>query len=317
MKSILKFIRNIIIVAVLVVGLTTALDYFRISSGQLPIFNISTYDEGKKIQVFRGFIYQAKRKVTGSPSESLVDSKNISFKIFKYDLNVPKQYRNIDFQFTLETKDEVDCTNVSKLYYADKYIKVYTYCLDSIKVNSDNKKTELKDYLKKNNTIINDIDKGLYFTGLYTDRSTMMFENKDDDFTSQGLVMFRCNKTNINDIYFAPKGTDMKSDFCTYKDDDFKYISEVVDETPEDVLNKEKDNKDENLYEIIYEDDSKIYQFNIARSQYIYVVTPEVRGKKEEKRPLKEVIDNKLLTIDELIEKGLNVNIIDKNQEKE
>ena len=26
---------------------------------------------------------------------------------------------------TLETKDEVDCTNVSKLYYADKYIKVY------------------------------------------------------------------------------------------------------------------------------------------------------------------------------------------------
>ena len=46
--------------------------------------------------------------------------------------------------------------------------------------------------------------------------------------SNSGLTMYRCNKQNINDVYFAPAGVSMQQDFCTYKDDDFKFIFEIL-----------------------------------------------------------------------------------------
>ena len=308
MKGFFKLIRNLIIIITLLVIGSTAFDYLRMSGGQLPIFNISNYNENTKVQSFNGLIYQAKRQVKASPNESLIDSKNISFMIFNYDLKVPSQYRDINSTISLETTEKSKCNESSILYYADNNIKIYTYCLEDIRVKDNNKSNSLKEIIKSNNRIIDEIDKSLAFTGIANDHSTLMFQNRDDDFTNLGLTMYRCNKVNINDVYFAPKNTPMKDDFCTYKDDDFKYIFEIVDETPEGNNDTEG--------EIIYEDNDKLYKLTSTKSEYIFIKTPKVRGKDETKKNLKEVLDNHLLTINELIEKGLSVEEINKTEEE-
>lgn len=305
MRMILNAIKNVLIV-ILVCGFATAgIDYAKMHSGEVPIFNISNYDQTTKIQTYRGLFYVAERKVKASTTEPLVDSSNMQFKILVFDVKVPRKFDNPD-TFTVETKVTSNCKEDSKLYFANLKVKVYTYCLDSIDINDKGKKVSLSKKLENNISIIDDIDNKLDLLGLYKDDTTLMFQDKKDEFTNNGLTMYRCNKDNINDVYFAPADTPFKSDFCTYKDDDLKFLFKIEDTSvkPEPELDEEGKEK-EIPKETFYSDDEYDYQFEYKKSDQVYIIHPAVRGKDERKYNIKEVLQNKMLTIDDLKAKGL------------
>ena len=291
MKKIFKSL-FIIILSIFLMGMGTGfIDYLRMTNGKLPIFNISSYDSNRKKQVFQGMVYRASRKVRGNENEDLKDSSKLKFKLITFDLFVPDQkvIENVEYNFIVKKDNECE----SKLYYADLDRKVYTYCLNSVIVNNK----ELLSYFDKNKNIMDNIENSIYFTGLY---STGIKSFKDDN-----IRIYHCD--NNGDIYIGSSDMTFQDDFCTDKDDDLKFIFEIKEETQDVELKEEK--------EVFYEDENYKYEFDKVKSDYIYITTPEVRGNAPKRYKLKEVLNNKLLTIEELEKKGLSFTKEDKNKE--
>ncbi len=314
-KILIKLIFILIIGFFVVSFMMVGIDYVQMKNGNLPVFCISQYNEESKIQVFRSFFYTASRTVRASSSESLYDSSNIQFKSVFGKKKIEYSYQDVK-DFTIETSLTSDCKDSAKLYYASLKVKVYTYCLDDISVYKNSHKDTLYAFLEKDNSIVEDIKDQLSYKGLLSDKSTSEFVSLDEDFASQGLKIYHCNKTNINDVYIGPKDMSFHNDFCTYKDDDFKFIYELLDETPsslQPVLNEEN----EVVPEAFYEDSINRYEFTLPKSQYVFITTPEVRGKAATKVGIKEALSTGKVTIDEVKEKGLQFQVINKEEERE
>ncbi len=311
----LKAIKNVLVIIIMLGFLSAGVDYVRMNSGDVPIFNISSYDQTSNIETFRGLFYIAQRKVKASVNEPLVDSSDMQYKILIFDLKVPRKFNSAD-TFTLETKVIDNCHDRSVLYFANTKIKVYTYCLESINITDGGKTKDLLSYLEKDHKIIDDIDNKLDFTGIYKDKTTLMFQAKNDEFTNNGLTMYRCNKEYINDVYLAPNDTPFMSEFCTLKDDDFKFVFEIEDksEKPEPELDEEGKEK-EIPKETFYSDEEYDYVFDYSKSDQIYIINPAIRGRAERRYKLKEILDKKMLTIEELEKKGLKFEKVKKTTE--
>ena len=290
----IKKIILIIIITILIIGLGTAfIDYTRMNNNKLPIFSISNYDSSKKKQYFQGMFYNASRKVRASSSESINESSKIKFKLlFYFDLYVDNRLdipKTEEYSFVLKKNEELK----SNLYFANLDIKVYTYDIESVLVNNK----ELSTYFEKDKNIMDNIENSLGYTGLYNNTNTMMFKGEN-------VRLYKCSN---KDIYITSLDDSYQDDFCTNKDDDYKFIFEIKDESNDKELKEEE--------EVFYEDDNYKYTFDKVKSEYIFITTPEVRGKEETKRSLKEVLNNKLLSIDDLEKKGLSFTKIDKNKE--
>ncbi|MBQ3298277.1 MAG: hypothetical protein IJG97_05765 [Bacilli bacterium] len=311
----LKAIKNVLVIIIMLGFLSAGVDYVRMNSGDVPIFNISSYDQTSNMETFRGLFYIAQRKVKASVNEPLVDSSDMQYKILIFDLKVPRKFNSAD-TFTLETKVIDNCHDRSVLYFANTKIKVYTYCLESINITDGGKTKDLLSYLEKDHKIIDDIDNKLDFTGIYKDKTTLMFQAKNDEFTNNGLTMYRCNKEYINDVYLAPNDTPFMSEFCTLKDDDFKFVFEIEDksEKPEPELDEEGKEK-EIPKETFYSDEEYDYVFDYSKSDQIYIINPAIRGRAERRYKLKEILDKKMLTIEELEKKGLKFEKVKKTTE--
>ena len=313
-----RVIKRIIILALILGVVSAGVDYTRIMTGETPIFNIREYNSNTRTETFKGFFYVFERKISASTKEKIVDSKNIKYKILKYKIDVPKQYIEKEFEFSIETKKEEVCST-SKLLYANKDIKIYTYCLEEINIidNTTKKREALFNYLNNDYTIIEDIDSKLLFLGTVVDNkdgstgTILKYKSDEDKFTNNGLTMYRCNKLYINDIYLAPEGTEIIGDFCKYKDDDFYFIYEIeTDPLPEGV-------EEVKMTEVFWEDQTYRYEFDTIKKDRIYITTPGVRGRAPMKIPLMQVLQQGLFTVDALIEKGLQCNKIDKVKELE
>ncbi len=316
MMSILNAIKRFLIFVILVGFFTAGIDYIRMIGGDVPLFNLRSYDSKTHIQTFRGLFYIAERKISASEEESLVDSSEIRYKILIFDLNVPRQFKELVFDYTVETQERESCFGPAELYFANKNIKVYLFCLDDIQLVSQGKKNSLLSYLEKDDTILDDLDTRLGYTGLYLDGVTMKFESMNDSFANPGLAMYRCNYPNINDVYIGPKEMQFHEDFCTFKLDDFHFMFEVSDETPEG-LEPVLDEEGNPIPEVFYEDEVYRYEFDVVKSPYVYIVDPAVRGKEEQRYLLKDILAMNILSMDELEKKGLQFNKIDKEKEAE
>lgn len=316
MRAVLNIIKNILIIIILIGFVTAGLDYVRMTSGELPIFNINSYDETTNLQTYRGLFYVAERKIKASINEPLVDSSNMKFKVLTFDLDVPRKFVSEE-RFTIKTTSISNCQEPSKLYYADLNIKVYLYCLESMDIKDGGKTKSFETYLKKDTSIIDDIDTKLDYIGLYRDKTTLMFQAKNDDFTNEGLTMYRCNKENINDVYFAPKDTPFIGDFCTYKDDDLKFLFTIEDESEKPQPELDEEGKEKEIpTETFYSDEEYDYVFDYSKSDQIYIINPAIRGREERRYKLKEILDNKMLTIEELENKGLKFKKVSKKKEE-
>lgn len=304
-SSIKNIVKILVVLIIIAIG-TCGVDYLRMSSGQLPIFCVAEYNSSKRVQTFQGILYKAERHVRASSNEALVESNNIKFKIVnKYSVKIPSKYtKEVITDYQIETKETKECREPSKLYYADEKIKVYTYCLDSITINNSGKKDDLLTYLKNDPEILDKLNSKLAYKGLSADNSTQIYTTyPDTKYTNNGLTYFKCDKLNIDDVYIGPKDMQLQEDFCTYKDDDFKYIYKITeDEHPKN-----------EIPEIFYEDLENNYQFNETKSQFVYITIPAIRGRQETKINIKQALINNMVTINELKEKGLQFEVIPKN----
>ena len=141
-----KLIKRLILLFLLLGIASTGIDYTRITTGETPIFNIREFDSKTKKETFKGMFYVFERKVSASTNEKLVDSKNLKFEILTYKIEVPKLYTEKVFEFSVETKNEETCSS-SKLLYADRAIKIYTYCLEEINIIDNNELQDSKTML--------------------------------------------------------------------------------------------------------------------------------------------------------------------------
>ena len=177
----LKLIRNLLIIVILFGVGTAGADYARMTTGNVPLFNISSYQSKERIQSYRGLFYQGSRRVTVSPDEPLVDSSDITFTVLFWDINVPRSYKEVQEEFTVETKESTECGQ-SKLVYADLNIKVYTYCLDEINIVKSDKTVSLFDYMTEHPDLVEDIDYHMGYMGLLNDNKTLLLKDRDDNF---------------------------------------------------------------------------------------------------------------------------------------
>lgn len=307
MLRILKILRNILFIFILFGVFTAFFDYTRMTNGSEPIFNISTYNEINHIENYRGLFYQASRRTKASDHETLTDSGDIKFIVLTKNINIPNNSIEKKFDFNMKINKKDVCSDNSLLYFADEKVKIYTYCLDDLSIvdNNTNKEEILLSYLKKDTTIVDDLIQNMYFTGLNHDGTVEVFKS-DDDYSNEKFIMYKCNKPYIDDIYLVPNGTPIMDDFCTYKDDDFRFLSSIEEEK------KDSEISDENKKEIFYEDEKYYYEFDEEKKDRIYVSSPAVRLTPEKKYTLMDVLNNKILTIDELKDKGLKFNVIEK-----
>ncbi len=314
MIKLLKSIIKIILLIVFLVCVMTGIDYYRMYHGEIPIFNTSYYNSRTRTQTYKGVFYVATREYYASIREPLEDSRKLRFYLFSFSLPIPEIRKKQEVSFQVETKEQDVCGESSVLYYADLDKKVYLYCLDDISINDQGKKDSLFNLLSKDNGIIDKTLNHMDFMGIYLDQSTLMFQSGRDNISNNGLKIFQCNSFYVNDIYIGPKSMAFHDDFCTYKDDDFKFIYDVVDESPESIQPVVDANGKE-IPEVFFEDDKYRYEFEVPKSAYVFVTTPAVRGKDATKTPLLVALSYGLVTIEDLEEKGLKFNKIDKAKE--
>ncbi|MBR2828667.1 MAG: hypothetical protein IKE70_05500 [Bacilli bacterium] len=216
LKSILKFIKSVfkITLFVILLGLVTAgIDYTRIINGETPLFNISSTNIETNKQTFQGIFYTAERKVRISDKEPLMESKNIKYNFLTKNIKVPKQFKEETFDFKIEIEEEEECQNKIEKYYEGEKIDIYTNCLKSLKIQTE-EKLELKEYIVKNTTIMNQIINKLGYMGMYKNTKTLVFETRENDSSiNKRLTIYKCD--NEKEIYYIGNKEEFYQDtFC-------------------------------------------------------------------------------------------------------
>ena len=299
--NILKLIRNVILF-VLFFGIFSAIfDYSRMVKGQLPIFNMSSYDSYKHIQSFKGIFYNASRLVKVDINEPLEKSSNLNFTVLIKKINISLD-KDVSSNAVFKPVRSNSCSNISNLYYADLDKKIYSYCFDGFSIINDSKEDDFFNSLKNDNSIIDKLIDNMTFSGY---SNSFLVYRSTNGYSSTDITIYKCNLDNNNDIYIVPSGTSYMSDFCTYKDDDFKFIS-TIDDQSNDV------GSNVNNPEVFYEDNLYYYTFDYPKKDKIFIVSPAVRLTPARSFSLEDVLKFNLLTIDELEEKGLKFNKVSK-----
>ena len=288
MKRILKTIIKVIIIIFLYAFISATIDYLRIKESQKPIFTTNSYNKETRIQTYQGLIYSISRKIYSLPNEPIEESKNITYNTILFKEKIKPKKKNL-LKNEIKYIEEESCT-ASKLIYADKNNKIYYYCINNLKINTPKETIDFDTKIKDNNKYLNKLINIIPFTGLYNDNKTEIYRNND-------LKVFKCQN---NNYYITTPNNDFQEDFCTVKDDDFKFLFEIVEETENIELLKEK--------EVFYEDEEYTYEFDEAKSNYIYLVTEGKDTIPSKKINIKTALENKLITITDLEEKGLKFN---------
>lgn len=316
--KVIKVIRNFLIIVVILGLITAIVDYNRMTKGKTPLFSMQSYSEKTRIEKYRGIFYIAERKVIRDKKESLSSSSEIKYRFLTYDLDIPKVNIAKKNNYIILTKEQEKCDSKSKLLYADLDRKYYTYCLDEIKIKELNSESKsLLDYVKKDDTIIKEFEQIMDYRGLYKDGTTQMFKTDKGILSNNGLAMYICNKKNINDVYIVPRDIKMQeNDFCIYKDDDFYFIWDIKIEDKTIGEEFPKDEEGNIKPEVFLEDSINRYEFSEPMKNRVFITTPKVRGKEETKTPLMSVLNSKKLTLEQLKDKGLSYNIINKEEER-
>ena len=307
MKTLKKIL--ILIVLVIVIGLVMAiLDYQRINHNKKPIFVLETYNKRNKENNYRGLFHEINRTCSVSNKEQISDSKKITYKFISFNINVNQKVLNPNKVLKVNTTEETKC-NPSKLIFANEVIKVYTYCIENIKIDNDGNEEELLNYLKKDDYNYKNIIKELTYSGFSRDNVSLeSIDNKN--ISNNGLKVIECRLNENRDIYIGPANMVYQEDFCTYKDDDFEFMWKVNDITPNEFKCPENP-----VPEVIFEDEKNRYEFDCQKSEYVFVTTPALRGKPQVDIPIKDALINNLVTIEEAQKRGLKCDIINKEEE--
>lgn len=199
--------------------------------------------------------------------------------------------------YTIETVESKNCDNKAKLYTRLNNVNIYTYCLDSILINDNKNKVELKDYLKEHETIIEEIINKLSIIDVDSYGGSKLYK-------SNTFTLLKCNNLDNKDIYIGFKEMNYEDNFCKF---DKSFIRTYK------VLNIEKSNDDTYLYLTLraFQDEDvetvkvnkslindieedKYYEFKFQKDNY------------DIEDNIKSIFENKtLISIDETKKEGL------------
>ena len=79
-----------------------------------------TYNKNKHIENYRGLFYQASRKTKINNQEPLEDSSDIKYFVLTKEINIPSNYVETKFDFSMSVEKNSYCDGISKLYFADE-----------------------------------------------------------------------------------------------------------------------------------------------------------------------------------------------------
>jgi len=166
-------------------------DIFQMTRGELPVFNIERFNSKTNIQTFRGLFYSATRKITTSKLEPLNESSNVKLTILFLNINIKKNHHQRQNQYKVNATELINCQEKAKLYYADKNIKVYTFCLEEIKVEKNKKSYPLNKIITEDKDFLTNMNSNLTYTSLAKDGTTQVFKDLD---LENHLTIYKCNK---------------------------------------------------------------------------------------------------------------------------
>jgi len=116
-----------------------------------------------------------------------------------------------------------DCNGKPKLLITKEEVNVYTYCIDDVKINIDNKLIDLKSYIKKNKNAIENIVEFLPFKTFDTEMVTNYAGEKLETDKNGTLSLLKCHTYDGNDdVYIGNVKGGYKNNFC--KDNNQTFI---------------------------------------------------------------------------------------------
>lgn len=134
----------------------------------------------------------------------------------------------------LNTSETEKCDHEPQIYYDAGTRKIFTYCLDSIKIKLDDELIEFKDYLSSNENIIDEIMNNLILKTTLFDGGTEIYKDGGTKkYSSKGITLIKCNTIEGNrDIYIGNKYMEYKSNFCKDNTKTFTrtYTIEAIEE---------------------------------------------------------------------------------------
>lgn len=171
----------------------------------------------------------------------------------------------IDYTYTIDVFKTRNCNEQPKLYYEMNDKNIYTYCLDSITIDTGDDKVELSEYINQNNNAIEEIINNLTKVEIYKDGGTTIYRDLETSgFTKTGLTVIKCNKmltdNSVNkDIYFGPMSMEYMDGFCT-----------------NDVTNTKTFTRTYNVLNIADSDDKEYVYLTLRQFQFDEVATVKV-----------------------------------------
>ena len=97
-----------------------------------------------------------------------------------------------------------NCNKKPQLLLKKDNVNIYTYCIDNIKININNKSVDLKSYIKKNKNAIDNIIEFLPFKTFETEMLTNYAGEKFETDKNGTLSLLKCHTYDGNeDVYIG------------------------------------------------------------------------------------------------------------------
>ncbi len=215
--SLLKIIRNLLIIAIFFGIVSAYIDYSRVIVGEKPVFCISTYNYDAHKESFRGLFYIVDRDVKYDPYERLEMSSNIKYRFLNQKLDITVPRTKVAKDYVLFVNKSLHCPLPSKLLVELEDKKVFIDCIDSIKYKTikDKEYKDLGEVLKEKPKLLDTFINDLSFMGICNDKTTEIYKSLDDVFVNQTLYVYRC-KGQVNDVYITTNPR-KESNYCTIR----------------------------------------------------------------------------------------------------
>lgn len=214
----------IVICSVILLGVIFVIvDYNRIKNGEMPIFVIAQHDKSGPEINYYGLGYKVVRNPGVSYKEPIYADNYVEFGLWFYTWKIEMNKPSILYTKRIKTIEKLSCNNKAELYYTLEEKNIYSYCLDSIQISTDGNFIELKDYIKDNKDVIDEIINAITYKDSLFDGGTKIYKDGGTtEYTNNGITIINCHTLDGNrDIYIGSKNMTMQSNFCKNNNETF------------------------------------------------------------------------------------------------
>ena len=181
-----------------------------------------------------------------------------------------------------------NCNKKPQLLLKNDNINIYTYCIDNIKININNKSIDLKSYIKKNKNAIDNIIEFLPFKTFETETVTNYAGERFEIDKNGTLSLLKYHTYDGNeDIYIGNVKMEFKNNFC--KDNNYTFIRtyyieeiEYVGYNDYKITLKVNDNDLNEVIinnpKLVYLEEGKTYEFELMINEGVSNVDDNIKS---------------------------------------